>query len=85
MRCDPRASECENLLVPVCLSASHIAYGSIRMGTGLYGPRPTHAAMAATLANEKSVSVQQIDYPELLPPPFSRQSNPGVATGSKPR
>jgi hypothetical protein len=27
----PQASECENLLVPVCLSASHIAYGSIRM------------------------------------------------------
>jgi hypothetical protein len=27
----PRAGECENLLVPVCLSASHVAYGSIRM------------------------------------------------------
>ena len=26
----PPARQCENLLVPVCLSASHIAYGSIR-------------------------------------------------------
>ncbi len=27
----PREEECANLLVPVCLSASHVAYGSIRM------------------------------------------------------
>ena len=33
----PRAAECENLLVPVCLSASHIAYGSIRVTS--FAPR----------------------------------------------
>ncbi len=27
----PKAEDCSNLLVPVCLSATHIAYGSIRM------------------------------------------------------
>ena len=28
---DPEEAECENLLVPVCMSASHVAYGTIRM------------------------------------------------------
>src|SRR5439155_25858794 len=27
----PKGGECENLFVPICLSATHIAYGSIRM------------------------------------------------------
>ena len=30
-----KEKECSNLLVPVCLSASHVAFGSIRMDFGL--------------------------------------------------
>ena len=45
----PRAGECENLLVPVCLSASHIAYGSIRMEP-VFMVLGQAAATAASLA-----------------------------------
>jgi hypothetical protein len=60
----PRAKECDNLLVPVCLSASHIAYGSIRMEP-VFMVLGQSAAMAASLAIEKNVTVQNIDYSEL--------------------
>jgi hypothetical protein len=60
----PRGKECDNLLVPVCLSASHIAYGSIRMEP-VFMVLGQSAAMAASLAIEKNVTVQNIDYPEL--------------------
>jgi FAD-dependent oxidoreductase family protein len=60
----PKEPECENLLVPVCVSASHIAYGSIRM-------EPTFmilgqsAAAAASLAIDGNISVQQVSVGEL--------------------
>jgi hypothetical protein len=57
----PRASECTNLLVPVCLSASHIAYGSIRMEP-VFMVMGQSAATAAGLAIEGNTSVQAIDY-----------------------
>jgi hypothetical protein len=60
----PRQTECQNLIVPVCLSASHIAYGSIRMEP-VFMVLGQSAAMAATLAIEEKVSVQKIDYEEL--------------------
>jgi hypothetical protein len=60
----PRQNECRNLLVPVCLSASHIAYGSIRMEP-VFMVLGQSAAMAAVLAIEENVPVQEIDSAEL--------------------
>ncbi len=60
----PRAGECENLLVPVCLSASHIAYGSIRMEP-VFMALGQAAATAASLAIDEGVSVQDVGYPAL--------------------
>ncbi|MEK0446525.1 MAG: hypothetical protein RLZZ399_1846 [Verrucomicrobiota bacterium] len=60
----PKASECANLLVPVCLSASHIAYGSIRMEP-VFMVLGQSAATAAGLAIEYGCPVQDIDYAAL--------------------
>lgn len=60
----PKASECTNLLVPVALSSSHIAFGSIRMEP-VFMILGQSAATAATLAMEASTSVQEVDYARL--------------------
>jgi hypothetical protein len=60
----PRQEECENLLVPVCLAASHIAYGSIRMEP-VFMVLGQSAATAAAIAIDDKVPVQQIDYAKL--------------------
>ena len=60
----PRAGESENLLVPVCLSATHIAYGSIRMEP-VFMILGQSAATAAVLALNDQASVQGLDYPRL--------------------
>jgi hypothetical protein len=57
----PKAVECTNLLVPVCLSASHIAYGSIRMEP-VFMVLGQSAATAAAEAIEKDCDVQAVDY-----------------------
>ena len=60
----PKSSEVSNLLVPVCLSSSHIAYGSIRMEP-VFMILGQSAAMAARLSIESSLSVQEIKYSRL--------------------
>lgn len=55
----PRESECTNLLVPVCLSASHIAYGSIRMEP-VFMVLAQSSAVAASMAIDKKTSVQKV-------------------------
>lgn len=60
----PKKEECTNLLVPVCVSASHIAYGSIRMEP-VFMILGQSAAVAADLAIENNVPVQAVNYEEL--------------------
>jgi len=60
----PRVGECENLLVPWCLSASHIAFGSIRMEP-VFMILSQSAATAAALAIDDRVPVQALDYARL--------------------
>jgi len=60
----PKATECTNLLVPVCLSASHIAYGSIRMEP-VFMVLGQSAATAAVQAIEQGTTVQGIDAAKL--------------------
>ena len=57
----PKASQCTNLLVPVCLSSSHIAYGSIRMEP-VFMVLGQSAATAAALAIDGPTDVQEVDY-----------------------
>jgi hypothetical protein len=57
----PKRGECENLLVPVCLSASHICYGSVRMEP-VFMLLGESAAQAAALALDAHTSVQAVDY-----------------------
>jgi hypothetical protein len=60
----PRQVECPNLLVPVCLSASHVAYGSIRMEP-VFMILGQSAGTAAGIAIADNVSVQDVRYGKL--------------------
>lgn len=60
----PRISECENLLVTVCFSASHTIYGSLRMEP-VFMMAGHAAATAASIAATKDSPVQNIDIKQL--------------------
>lgn len=60
----PKEDQCSNLLVPVCLSASHVAYGSIRMEP-VFMVLGQSAGAAASLAIDGKTSVQGVPYDKL--------------------
>ena len=60
----PKKADCVNLFVPVCLSASHIAYGSIRMEP-VFFELGQAAAPAAALAIDAGCAAQDLDYGKL--------------------
>ena len=57
----PRRGECPNLVVPVCVSASHIAYGSLRMEP-VFMMLGQSAATAAAIALKERCDVQDVNY-----------------------
>ena len=74
----PKESEAANLIVPVCLSATHIAYGSIRMEP-VFMVLGQSAALAAVQAIDAKLSVQKIDVKKLQ----QRLKNDPLADGSQ--
>lgn len=60
----PKEAECANLLVPVCLSSSHIAYGSIRMEP-VFMILGQSAGTAASMAIDGDIAVQKVPYGKL--------------------
>ncbi len=60
----PKKSDCTNLFVPVCLSSTHVAYGSIRMEP-VFMILGQSAGLAASMAIEDKIPVQDVDYEKL--------------------
>lgn len=60
----PKKEQCENLLVPVCVSSSHIAFGSIRMEP-VFMILGQSAATSAAIAIDDRLAVQDVPYAKL--------------------
>jgi hypothetical protein len=60
----PKQRECENLFVPVCMAASHIAYGSIRMEP-VFMILAESSVSAAAIAIDEKIPVQKVNYTKL--------------------
>ncbi|MGL4942259.1 MAG: FAD-dependent oxidoreductase [Thermoguttaceae bacterium] len=60
----PKRSECANLVVPVCVSSSHIAFGSIRMEP-VFMILGQSAGTVAAMAIDDACDVQEVDYAKL--------------------
>ncbi|AXY77613.1 FAD-dependent oxidoreductase [Paraflavitalea soli] len=75
----PKTEDCKNLLVPVCLSATHIAYGSIRMEP-VFMVLGQSAAVAAAMAIDAKKPVQEVNIAKLQ---AAIKNNP-LANGSIP-
>ncbi|NNE91716.1 MAG: FAD-dependent oxidoreductase, partial [Verrucomicrobiales bacterium] len=60
----PKKEQCENLLVPVCVSSSHIAFGSIRMEP-VFMILGQSSATAASMAIDEGIAVQDVSYEKL--------------------
>ena len=88
----PKSSECENLLVPVCASASAVAFCTIRLE-----PTWMHlgevSGMAAALSLDAGVNVQNIEISEIqamiaktgIPLEWSDTQQDAAANADKPR
>lgn len=61
----PRKKECTNLLVPICLSASHIAYGSIRMEPVFFVLGQSAATAACLALDSGKIPVQDVNIETL--------------------
>ena len=62
----PSKGECDNLLVPVCVSASHIAFTSLRMEP-VWMILGESAGVAAAMAADNEIAVQDVPYKQLRP------------------